>query len=65
LRDDLASVGLAEPASQELQRLIDAVTDWVAAPTDAATAGVTAALDALGPMPGTVPPSRDRSRFWR
>jgi Ca-activated chloride channel family protein len=65
LRDDLASVGLAEPALQDLQRLIDALTDWAAAPTAATTDGVTAALEALGPMAGAGRPPRHRSQFWR
>jgi Ca-activated chloride channel family protein len=64
LHDDLASIGLAQPALRRLQRLIDAVTDWIAGPTDAANAEVTAAVEALGSMTGAEP-SRDRSHFWR
>ncbi|HSK95651.1 MAG TPA: hypothetical protein VK891_03460, partial [Euzebyales bacterium] len=64
LRDDLASIGLVQPALRQLQRLIDALTAWIAGPTDAANAEVTAALEALGSLTGAEQP-RDRSRFWR
>jgi Ca-activated chloride channel homolog len=64
LRDDLASIGQPGPALRPLQRLIDALTDWIAGPTDATNAEVAAALEELGSLTGAERP-RDRSRFWR
>jgi Ca-activated chloride channel family protein len=64
LRDDLVSINVGGGALDDLQTLIDALVEWVDAPSDAAASLVMVAIDALDPLTATAEP-RDRSRFWR